>query len=273
MTTAVPVPFEEIFVHLVNSEPYAKENPGWLLKFIEYAENQEETAEIPDLYNIVEAIQEIAQVWLENIHKVVNSKLSKLIKYFREAQEHIFLMSYHVEIREKLYTFAENFKDSPDYPSRETCSSLVTTMNTSILSTTARSQQVRVDAPLSRKRKIYLDSDEEEDLSDEDLFQMNSKYPTCKTSSLISTKRGDESTILELEDEWKQYRFNIRIWKSEDLKNVEPKDHWKHAKKWMTLNFDEKNSKIMTALGAIEGELKQYMKKNKRNIRKRTKRS
>ena len=116
-----------------------------------------------------------------------------------------------------------------------------------------------------------MESDEEDDLSDDDLFQTNSKYSTSKTSSLISIKKGDESTILELDDEWKTYRFNIRLWKSEDLKNVEPKDHWKHAKKWMTLNFDEKNTRLMKALAEIEEVVRLYMKKNKGNTRKRVK--
>ena len=108
-----------------------------------------------------------------------------------------------------------------------------------------------------------MDSDEEEDLSEDDLYATNSKYPTSRTFSSISRKVKGEPNTLKLEDEWKEYQMKIQLWRSKDLKECKDwKDKANKVHKTLIMNFDENYSKLlMNALGDIEEVLKRYLRK------------
>jgi hypothetical protein len=104
-----------------------------------------------------------------------------------------------------------------------------------------------------------MESDEENEDSEDDLSVISLQYPTSKTSSFISRKKDGELYSLKLEDGWKEYQMKLQLWRSKDLKDSKDwKDKANRVHKTMILNFDGTN-KIMLTLGDLEATIKKQL--------------
>lgn len=252
---------KDVLVEVLNQQkPLSKTHPGYLQMFIQYLENQDQNDF--DLKQVIKDLSRISQVWQNQEQKASKEGVLEYLTNCKALLGITLVTSLSVSTMNKLKALLTTFEEEQN-PTKEDCSLCVSMAKQSRSSTTAASATTRVDVRGSRKRKLCMDSDEEEDLSDDDLYAINSKYPTSRTSSSISRRVKGEPITLKLEDEWKEYQMKLQLWRSKDLKDCKDwKDKANKVHKTMILNFDENYSKpLMNALGDIEEVVKRYLKK------------
>nr|QOD39518.1 NS2 [uncultured densovirus] len=252
---------KELLHLIVNSQlPLSKNEPGYIYMFHEYLEISEEVTE--EIQALLPSFKKIIRVWLNQQKKAKTLGAYEYLTSCSGLLGVTFQTSFSAEAMETLKELLTSFQTEMT-PTSEDCSSLVLTKPISTLSTIVASPPVVVDARGSRKRKLCMESEDEDDLSDDDLYVINSLYPTSRTFSSISRKKDGEPIILKLEDEWKEYQMKLQLWRSKDLKDSKDwKDKANKVHKTMILNFDgQGNKKLMTALGDVEEVVKQYLKK------------
>nr|QOD39480.1 NS2 [uncultured densovirus] len=243
-----------------SQEPLSKREPGYFYMFHEYLTMSEEVPK--EIKLLLPSFIKIIRVWI-NQHK--KAKTLGVLEYLTSCKGLLgvtFQMSLSVETMEQLTELLNTFQTEMT-PTSEDCCSLVSTKPICTLSTTVVTLPASVDVRGCKKRKLCMDSDDEDDLSEDDLYLTNSQYPTSKTFSSISRRKDGEPCTLKLEDEWKEYQMKCQLWRSKDLKDSKDwKDKANKVHKTMILNFDEAgNKKLMHALGEVEEVVKQYLKK------------
>ncbi len=226
-------------------------------------EHQEEQ-EIQDL---LPPFQKIIKAWINQLERVQKVGVIAYIPSWQTLLGITFRTSLNAKIGSKLLDYVESYNRS-HLLTEEAYLSLVDTRAMSTSHMIAHSPTESAGVRLSGKRKFCLDAEDDSDLSEDDLFVSNSHFPTCKTSSIISIKKGDVQHVSELQDEWKEYRMVFRLFKARDLKDLDPRDHWKKSLKWMTLNFDEKNTKMLKSIELMQEAVKSYMKKKQKRHQK-----
>nr|QOD39540.1 NS2 [uncultured densovirus] len=252
---------KDVVEEILNQQkPLSKTHPGYLQMFIQYLENLDQNDN--DLKMVIKDLSKISQVWQNQEQKASRDGVLEYLTSCRGLLGITLVTSLSVSTMNKLQALLTTFEEEQK-PTNADCSLCVSIAKQSRSSMTAASATTRVDVRGSRKRKLCMDSDEEEDLSEDDLYATNSKYPTSRTFSSISRKVKGEPNTLKLEDEWKEYQMKIQLWRSKDLKECKDwKDKANKVHKTLIMNFDENYSKLlMNALGDIEEVLKRYLRK------------
>nr|QOD39470.1 NS2 [uncultured densovirus]QOD39522.1 NS2 [uncultured densovirus] len=255
---------KKILQLVMSSKEPVSEDPRYLLYLKNYLGKIEN---LPiDLKLVLPHFSNVAKYMLKNEKKLKKNGYLALLENCEEAKvitSQTFLIAPLVS---RLMKFVTTCNETED-PSLEDFSSLVATTNTFTSRTTAASQMDHADAGSSKKRKIVQESEDEDDLFEEDLFQLPSLKPTYETFSsiLLRERKGEKLKTSKLEDEWKDSKMKLVYWKTEDLADARSEDEWRNARKTMMLNFDSTSPDgliIMEAIRAIEKKTRKHLKQN-----------
>jgi len=260
-TSAEDLTMKDVLKEILNNQhPISKEEPGYLYMFSQYLDMAETSDEVKSL---IPALHRFVKTWNNNPTRAKNDGAYEFITNCTNLLGTTLATPCSVETIELLQDLLPLFQKEMN-PTREDCSSCLSTMNTSTSSTTVASRPAAAAARGSKRRRLCMDSEDEDELNEDGIFAVNSNLPTSKTSSSISRRVDGRQRTLKLEDEWRECQMSLQLWRSKDLVNV--KDWMEKSNlvfRKMILNFDtETNPKLMDALGVVEEVVKQYLKKN-----------
>jgi hypothetical protein len=252
------IKFLTIMSKILNSSlPISMNHPGYLLAFKEYLENQETLA--ADIENLLPHFLKVVKLWSNNMQRAKKKGVEEYLESCKTQLAVTYQMSLPAPIMRRLSNLLQDFKTNLVFTEEDLCS-LVSTRITSISSMTARTQTERVGAHSSKKPRLCMDSEDELDPEEVDQIQTQSNLPTSRTYSTISTKNRGQPILLKLEDSWKDYHVEIKLWRSKDLVDAKDwKDKLNRMKKKIQFHFSENNTSMMQCLGQIERDVKQSL--------------
>lgn len=264
VTVETTYTLKEVFQGIMSSLDPVSEDPRYLLYLRNYIGKIEQ---LPfELRLILPYFTTVAKYLSKNEKKLKKNGFLTLLESCEEAKVITSRMSLTASQLNKLMKYVTTCNETEE-PTLEDFSSLQPITNTSTSRTTAASQMEHADASSSRKRKIVLESDDEDDLFMDDLFQQPSQKPTYETYSsiLLRERKGDKLKTSKSEDEWKDSKLKLVYWKTEDLADIRSEDEWRNARKTMILNYDSTSPDgliITEAIHAIEKKTIKHLKAN-----------
>nr|QOD39537.1 NS2 [uncultured densovirus] len=252
------VTFSTILSRILNSKlPESLEQPGYLLAFKEYLDNQAGVE--AEIQNLLPGILKVVKVWANNMKRASKKGVEEYLEGCDKLLGITYRMSLIAPQMNMLNNLLNDFKNNLSF-TKEEYSSLLSRIIPSTSAMTAHSQMEPVGAPLSKKPRLCLDSDEEIDLDDPVRSAIRSGYPISKTYSSILTNTQGKSVILKSEDQWNEYYMEIKVWKSKNLVGVNTwQEKVEAMRKKMVFHFSDKNTSLMTSLGQLEKVVKQSL--------------
>nr|QOD39513.1 NS2 [uncultured densovirus] len=240
------------------------QDPRYLLYLKNYLGN--ETDLNLDLQLVLPHLSNVARYLLKNEKSLMKKGYIELLNSCEKAKVLTSQMYLDADLLKELMRLVKDCNVTQE-PSVESFSSLVPTEIMSTLSTTAPARKEHADASSSRKRKTAWESDDDDDLFGEDLFAPASLPPTYETSSSIFLREGKGAKLKTSKclDEWRDSKFKLVQWKTEDLSDIRQEDEWRHARKTMTLNYSSTSPEgliITECIRGLEKKTKRHLKEN-----------
>ena len=254
----------EILQLVMGSREPVSEDPRYLYYIKNYIGTQ---TDVPiSLSLLLPHFSSVAKYLQKNEKRLKKNGYLACLEFCQEAKVITSQMSLSASLVTKLMKYVLSCNQTCA-PSLEDLQLLVPISCTSMLPTTVVSATVPAGASGSKKRALCVESESEDELSDDDLFLSASDKPTYPTFSNIYLRDQKDAKCKSsvLEDTWKDSKLKLSYWKVEDLGGKRKEEEWKCARKTMMLNFDSTLPDgliIMEAIRAIENKTKKHLKRN-----------
>jgi hypothetical protein len=225
---------------LQNKLPLSETHPGYLLGFLNLLESEENLP--AELENSLYGFQRVVKIWNNNTGKASKKGVIEYLESCKTLTAGLFETSFGLKALESIKTFliAYNEMDITD----EDCSRYVEKIHTSMSSTTAPGQTIRVGATGSKKQKLMEPIVDEIDVHIDEIPVEIEPQPTFKTYSSIIARKDGSQFIKKYEDRWKEYTARVTIYRRQDLMDCpKPSEKWKYKYQELELNYN--NGELM----------------------------
>lgn len=243
-----------------NQPPLSQEEPGYLLGFVKYLEQQDHLP--AELENCLHGLLKTGKVWMNatsnRLKKGVLEHLTSCKGLLGSSLE----MSFDLKVMQNLKTLLESFKTMEI--TKEDCINYVSMVTTSTSRTTAAGATGCAGAIGGKKRKhldLMLD---ETNLDFDDVTVEVEPSPTFPTYSSITVQKDGSYYTKKSADGWKDFLMKVTVYKREKLLDCQSaRDKWNHRFMEMEVNFDRKDSFFRT-MSLMRGQVEENL--NAKNV-------